>query len=364
MRNISKRTMKFILIALIFLVNMQFSLLHVFADSIEDQEINIDLNNDSTLDKVIVSQNSIKIFKCNENKSYSLSHEFKLNPVKFSNFDQYNIIDNRSQMISGQDIRSPFAIKHDTGNIRYDNTQNVFFKEKFIIANINKDKLLDFIIIEEPNAVDYEAYKHLIYYQIKDSLFSNAPNRIIEEKWSSWITGIYYDIGNEGLPDKIEIRYKNYGALLSNTKSIVSIYHIDKIMNGYKKSPDMQIVSSGVFYEKSNLVDINNDGYPDILIVNIPKKPKSIEEAISKILNRQINIDLKFYLYDKRAKSYPLAPSFIMKTNIDILQDFSISLDNDYNHDGYKDILITQSDCSKKYLFDPQECQFSKTQLK
>ena len=356
--------MKFLLTAFILLVNIQFSILRVNAGPAKKQEINIDLNNDDILDKVTVSQNSIEIFKCDKNKNCSLSHEFKSSSTKFSNFNRYNIIDNRTQMIFGQDISSPFNIKYDIGRVRYSNTYNLFSKEKFIMADINKDGLADFVIIMEPNTNDSEVYKHLIYYQGRDCSFPNNPDRIIEEKRSSWITGIYYDIGNEGLPDKIEIRYKNYGALLSNTKSIVSIYHIDKIMNGYKKSPDMQIVSSGVFYEKSNLVDINNDGYPDILIVNIPKKPKSIEEAISKILNRQINIDLKFYLYDKRAKSYPLAPSFIMKTNIDILQDFSISLDNDYNHDGYKDILITQSDCSKKYLFDPQECQFSKTQLK
>jgi len=356
--------MRFILIVFAFFVNIQFLPPYAKAGSTEDQEIKIDLNNDGVSDKVIVSQNSIKILKRDKNKSYTLSHEFKFNPTKFSNFNQYDIINNRSQIIFGQDISSPFAIKYDTGVFRYDITQNSFSKEKFIIADVNKDRLLDFIIIEEPTIRDSGGYKHLIYYQGRDCSFSNEPNKIIEEKRSSWISGIYYDLDNNGLPDKIEIKYKNYGALLSNTKCIVGIYRINETADKYKEKPDMRIVASGIFYERTNFVDINSDGFPDILIVDIPKKPKSIEEAISKILGRRMNIDLKFYLYKNGAKDYPLAPSFVKKVSIDILQDFSISLDNDYNQDGYKDLLITQSNHSEGYLFDPQKNQFSNNRFK
>jgi len=356
--------MKFLLTAFILLVNIQFSILRVNAGPAKKQEINIDLNNDDILDKVTVSQNSIEIFKCDKNKNCSLSHEFKSSSTKFSNFNRYNIIDNRTQMIFGQDISSPFNIKYDIGRVRYSNTYNLFSKEKFIMADINKDGLADFVIIMEPNTNDSEVYKHLIYYQGRDCSFPNNPDRIIEEKRSSWITGIYYDIDNDVLLDKIEIRYKHYGALLSNTKCIISIYRLDKAMNRYEENPDMRIVSSGIFYENSNFVDINNDGYPDILMVDISKKPKSLGEAISKILERRINVDLKFYLYNKRAKSYPLAPSFVKKVNIDILRDFNISLNNDLNHDDYKDLLITQEKHSKKYLFDPKKCNFSETQFK
>jgi len=364
MRNIFKVAMKFKKIVLISLVVILFSILYSNAESIEKHKINIDLNNDSNIDMIIVSLNNIKIYKGDKNRNFCLSHEFTCSSVKLSRFNQYNIIDNRSEMIFGQDISSPFTLKYDIGRVRYTTTYDIFSKDKFIIADINKDGLLDFIIIEEPADDSHGFYRHLIYYQGENCSFSNEPDKIIEERRSSWITGIYYDINKDGLPDKIEIRYKYYGALLSNTKCVISIYLMDSAMNRYKDKPDMRIVSTGIFYEDNNFRDINNDGYPDIFIVDVPKKPKSLEKAISRILNRRMDIVIKFYLYKKETKGYTLVPSFVKKINIDVLQDFSLSLDNDFNRDGYNDLLINQLNHSEIYTFEPKKLCFSETQLK
>ena len=93
-------------------------------------------------------------------------------------------------------------------------------------------------------------------------------------------------------------------------------------MDKYKNKPDIRLVATGQFYEKTNFIDINNDGYPDILIVDFPNKPKSLEEAVSMIFNRQVTVSLKFYLYNNGAKGYPSAPSFVTTIHVDLLKDF------------------------------------------
>jgi hypothetical protein len=113
-----------------------------------------------------------------------------------------------------------------------------------------------------------------------------------------------------------------------------------------------------MFYSDINFRDIDKDGYPDIVILDIPKKPKSLQDAITKLIERRADITLKFYLYNKKAKGYPLAPTFEQKINIDILKDFNISLDYDFNSDGYRDLLITQANHSERYLFEPKRCIF------
>lgn len=116
----------------------------------------------------------------------------------------------------------------------------------------------------------------------------------------------------------------------------------------------MRIISTGLFYASNNLTDIDNDGYPDIFIIDVPKKPHSIDEAISKFFNKHTDIAIKVYLYNNGAGGYPPAPSFIQRINIDVLKDFIISFADNSQHGHYKDIVVTQSNQSKIYKISPK----------
>lgn len=355
---------KYFIIILIFFLTILLSLSQVNAAPTETQEMNIDLNNDGLLDKIIVLPNNIQFYRYDKKREFSLVHEFKYDKTRFSSFNQYNVINQLSETIYGQDVSSAFALENQPNYTRYNVANSIFSKNKFIIADVNGDNLLDFVMIKEPNIENSGYYQHLIYYQGTNVTFPDKPSKILEERRSSWITGYYYDINNDGFPEKIEIRYKHRGALLSDTKCIINIYFADSTKNRYRDVPDVRIYSSGVFYAESNFIDINKDGFPDILIVDMPKKPKSIEEAITKMLDKDTEVVLKFYLYKKDAKNYSAAPSFIKKINVNFLQDLSISLNNDFNYDGYKDLLVTQPNHSEKYLFDPEKGQFKETNYK
>lgn len=357
--------MKLINIILIAGILTLFPFAHLNAEAIKKCRINMDLNNDGNIDKVVISPNAITLYGRNSRTTeLRLSHKFVSNTSELSRFNQHDIIDRRLEMIFGQDISNPFNLKHNAGNARYNITRNISAKDKFIIADINKDGLLDFVKISYSAANNFGLYQHLVYYQAVNFSFPEKPGKIIEEKRSSWISGIYYDINKDGLPEKIEINYKRYGALLSNTKCIINIHSIDNMTRHYKNKPDMRIISNGIFYENNNFVDINNDGYPDVFIVDIPKIPRSLQETVSKILDRRMDIIIKFYLYNDGVKGYPQTPSFTQKINIDILQDFTISLGYDFNSDGYNDLSITQLNYSEKYLFDQQRRLFKKIRFK
>lgn len=353
----TKKILSFALIFSLFLMVLNIALA-------ENKKINIDLNNNGNINEIAVSNGSIEIYKNDQDNNPNLTHKFEYDTRKITMFNQYSPTNAYSEILTGQDISKVINLKQEAENARYGVIYASFSKEKFIIADVNRDGLSDFIKVKEPSPVNPDFYEQSIYYQGKNCSFSNKPDKIIRTQRSSFITGLYYDINNDGLPDKIEIRYKHYGALLGNTKCIMYIYLLKNGNNKYNEEPDMRIISRGVFYADINFRDINKDGYPDIVIVDIPKETKSLQDAISKLLERRMNISLKFYLYDKRAKGYPLAPTFVKKINVDILQDFTISLDDDFNSDGYKDLLITQSNHSEKYLFDPQRYIFKEQQFK
>jgi len=313
-----------------------------------ENQIDVKLTN-GLINRVSADPDSIKIYAGDKDGRFSLLHKFIYKATIVSRFNQWDVLDGRLESIFGQDISSIFNINSDSSRTRYSFIESLFSKNKFIFADLNNDGLPDFIDIEEPSSDNGGFYTHSIYYQNKDGSFSDTPNRVIKERSSSWISGIYYDINKDGIPDKIEVGYKHYGALLSNTKCTISIYLFDNKNNEYRDKPDMRIISTGIFYEKNNLTDVNNDGCPDIFIIDAPKKPHSIEEAISKFFNKHTDIDVKFYLYNKRAGGYPPAPSFIKRINVDVLKDFTISFAPNAQQAQYKNLIVTQSNQSKVY---------------
>lgn len=349
--------MKFIKILFVLSAFVLFSQFCLAIDFANQYKIEVDLDNDNNEEMILVSPSNIKIYKIEKNRMSSLADEIALKEIELSRFNQYDVINIWSEIVFGQEITSAFSPQYDINRIRYHYTQNRFSRDKFIIMDINKDGLYDFIRIEEPTVDNRGFYRHLIYYQDKNCFFSKEPNKVVDTMRSSWITGIYCDINRDSFPDKIEIKYKRYGALLSKIRSTIAIHFMDSEKNIYNDRPDMYIVSKGLFYEEINFRDIDNNGYPDIVILDIPKRPKSLSDAISKILDRNIEATFKFYLY-KEGK-YPSTPSFVKNINIDILQDLFISLDNDFNDDGYNDLLIEQLNRSEKYIFDSQKLNFT-----
>lgn len=322
----------------------------IFAQNGLGDENRIDIRlNSGCINRVSIETGSIKLYADDKDERFALLHEFGYKTLSVYRFNQRDMLDGRLESISGQDISSVFSVNDDSSRIRYSVIDSTFSKNKFIIADLNNDGLPDFIDIEEPSNNNDELYTHSIYYQNKNGSFSDIPDRVIKEMSSSWISGIYYDINNDGIPEKIELRYKHYGALLSNTKCIISIYFLDNKKSEYKNKPGMRIISTGMFYEKNNLTDINNDGYPDIFIIDVLNKPHSIEGAISKFFNKHADIDIKFYLYKKEARGYPPAPSFVKRISTDVLQDFTISFLDNNQPARYKDLVVTQSNHSERY---------------
>ena len=324
----------------------------------KDNTIDVDLANDGYVDRILVTPESVKIFKGSDQKTFLLLHEFSSKSINLCRFNQYNIVDGRLETIFGHDISSVFSVRNDNSLVRYSSVQNTLSKDKFIIADLNNDGLPDFIKVEEPSSVNDNSYSNSIYYQNKDGSFSDVADKVIKEKRSSWISGIYYDVNNDGVPEKIEIKYKHYGALLSNTKCTINIYLLNDKTGTYKDKPDMNIISTGTFYEKNNFTDINNDGHPDIFIIDIPQKPHSIKEVISKIFDKRVDIDIKFYLYKDGAGGYPPTPSFVKKINVDILKDFTISFVPSSDLSEYKDLVITQPHHSERHVFNPKKSNF------
>ena len=349
--------MKFIKTLLLIFGIILYPIFFVSAETRPENKIDIDSDNGYVY-RVLIDKDSVGVFKGVKDNAFSLLHTFTYTAVKLCRFDQYDLIENRFEKISGHDIGTVFNSTSDFSRIRYSSMQSTFSKDKFIFADINNDGLPDFVKIEEPSVENGWYYRHLIYYQNKDGSFLETPDIVVKEKSSSWISGIYYDVNNGGIPDKIGISYKHFGTLLSNTKCTINVYFFDNKTNMYKNEPDMHLVSIGTFYERNNFTDINNDGYPDIFIVDVSQKPHSIEDAISKIFDRNIAIDIKFYLYNKEAGGYPPAPSFVKRINVDALKDFIISFSPSSNSSDYKDLIITQSNHSERHIFNLNKHNF------
>jgi hypothetical protein len=344
--------------ALIVVLAMLLFLVFFHLALAETDRIAIDLDNDRNMDEIVISKENIEILRKSKGNNAHLKHVFTYEPRKVSMFNLHNLADNYLGLFDEQDQGRVISLKQKAEDTRFSIINSSFSKEKFIITDINRDGLYDFIEIKEPTSDNSNLYKQVIYYQGKDYLFLNKPDKTIKTKRSSFITGLYYDINSDGLLDKIEIRYKHYGAFLADIKCIIYLYLLRGDSEQYSEQPDIRIIASGMFYSDINFRDIDKDGYPDIVILDIPKKPKSLQDAITKLIERRADITLKFYLYNKKAKGYPLAPTFEQKINIDILKDFNISLDYDFNSDGYRDLLITQANHSERYLFEPKRCIF------
>lgn len=349
------------IIIMLFYLCLPFHI-SLYADSFEGYEINIDLNNDENMDLVFTSPCSLKIHRAENDGIFASPNEIMIEEVRLSRFNQYDFISSRSEVIFGHDVASVFNLNSDIGRMRYNSIQNRFSRDKFLFIDINKDNLYDLTRIEEPTAERHGIYRHVIHYQREDCSFSNTVDKVVETKFSSWITGIYFDINKDGFLDKIELRYKSYGTLLSSTKCIISIFLMDIATEKYNDKPDIRIISKGFFENNVNFRDIDDNGYPDLVILDFPKRPKSFSDLISKILDKDIEGVLKFYLY--KDGGYPKQPSFMKKINIDMLSDLFLSLDSDFNNDGYKDLLVQQPNCVRRYIFNKEKLKFSDIEYK
>lgn len=318
----------------------------------------IDLNNDGEKEKIEILQNELRLLRKDQDGRWKQSDTVELRMKEVSKFYQYDTIDERKQSLPGYSPNSQTEFNPLSDTIRYKINKNTFSKERFLFLDINNDKLLDLIKVEEPSQDNPLLYKQVIYYQNEGCKFSKSPNKTILSRGSSWISGIYFDINKDGIPDKVDVKYEKYGILLAYTKCLIRIYFFDNEKNVYPEIPSTKIIAKGLFNKNFNFRDINNDGYPDLVITDVLKKPTSISDAINKLLRRNIPINLSFYLYDNGARRYPSAPSFITIINLDITNKFSISIDTDINKDGYKDLSVMQSNQTKRYIFDPQKYQF------
>jgi|GEM_PF-1963165 len=321
----------------------------------------VDLNNDGEKEKIEILPHELRISRKYQDGQWGQAGTIELNMKEVDKFYQYDVINERKQSLPGYNPDSQAEFNPLSDTLRYKISKNTFSKERFLFLDINNDGLLDLIKIGEPPQDNPSLYKQEIYYQDKDCKFSKSPDKTILSRGSSWISGIYFDINKDGIPDKIDVKYEKYGILLAYTKCIIKVYFFDKEKNAYPEIPSTKIIAQGLFEKNLNFRDINNDAYPDLVITDMPIKPTSISDAINKLLGKNIPVSLNFYLYDKGTERYPPAPSFVTIINLDITKNFSISIDSDINGDGYRDLSVMQLNQAKRYIFDPQKYQFFET---
>ena len=88
---------------------------------------------------------------------------------------------------------------------------------------------------------------------------------------------------------------------VAQTKTLVFIYH--RRGNGFAPRPDQTIVTEGVIGPR--FIDINGDGRMDIIL---PSVRMGINNFITMLTNRQINMNVGIYLQDKNGR-FPARPT-------------------------------------------------------
>ena len=235
------------------------------------------------------------------------------------------------------------------------------------IGDLNGDTLDDLIVSRRSNAEKVFD----IYYQNNKGYFGLSASKSFdpyEWGWQKW--ACIQDINRDGHADIIKNDWLQEPGFIPGADSgkvVVEIFLADQ--NGNIPENAQYIFRKSDWTPSMPIVDIDNDGHIDLVF---GYGQFDTREGLRKaITSKKLDHTLRFHFYNRHG--YDQEPNF--ETKISVYLDYRgpifssrngrverrISLDGDFNGDGFKDLLVTdKEDKCSVYFFKSRKEGFSR----
>ncbi|MBX3176773.1 MAG: VCBS repeat-containing protein [Candidatus Hydrogenedentes bacterium] len=154
----------------------------------------------------------------------------------------------------------------------------------------------------------------------------------LEEKWEA--SSRMEDINNDGFPDLIVTQTRGTAKLEAQTQIYVANGPYD-----YPSEPTATFLVKGSLVSPV-ILDINGDGKKDIIIINIPFGVKNI---VNFFVRGKVAVNVDFYPFAE--ETYPAKPAFGTSVTMDAPEgrEQTAYTMGDFNGDGHIDVAFSQT---------------------
>lgn len=329
---------------------------------IEIWDFAIDLDSDGKDEIILPGSEELMIYQRVQEGFYKIRQTM---PIEFRTFVQFSDAASlqRERVFTSMHVLSTFLRNNWPGKSRLSFDVHSATDELMFI-DINRNQRKDLVIIEQGSSRKSNAkrspfaYQHHIFLQSKEGVFSSEPDYIFETYRSSWVSGFYNDINNDGAIDKLEIEYIPSSSLFQNDISITRVFLADQD-NTYPNRPWQEIRTRGSVWKNNPFLDLDGDGNLDLLVVTRPVLIESLGSLTTRLLERGGQLIFQFYLWEQE-RGYPKRPTFERRINFRLFGKQLLSFDGDFNGDGKQDLALFEDEDIKIFtLIDARQGFFS-----
>lgn len=147
--------------------------------------------------------------------------------------------------------------------------------------DVDKDGLMDRVCIDlSPNN---HGALHKIYLATKEEVWAQSPIWKIKTPIGSWFDDNFVDVNADGCPDYIVVDLVPFGLMNLRTISKVKVFLCNPTTGRYGTDPVQLVREKGYFSTKSGLYDLNGDGFPEMIFLDVLSDAATVSGLVADI---------------------------------------------------------------------------------
>ncbi len=147
--------------------------------------------------------------------------------------------------------------------------------------DVDKDGLMDRVCIGLPQSSHGSLHK--IYLATKEEVWAQSPIWQIRTPIGSWFDENYVDVNADGCPDYVTAEFIPFGLMNLRTISKVRVFLCNPAAGRYETDYVQLVREKGHFSTKSGLYDLNGDGLPEMIFLDVLSDAATVSGLVADI---------------------------------------------------------------------------------
>lgn len=311
----------------------------------------IDLEDDGIPELILWTVQNVYIYRKEKSGSYRLDHAFYIQTRTYLNPIGMNVYSNPLSWLLKKN-RGSFFLKEWPIIVRYVDWAKESILDDFLIRDINHDGRKDFVRIQRKQIPTQhnrtsKVYEYQVYFMGEDKKFSSEPGLVILDPHGAWISPTGCDINGDGEIDILKYQIEPESGPLQRPRVRYSLFLAQK--NGeYQDNPSQIWETSDFPLGTDPLVDVNGDGFQDLVLIHPETRGFSLGGVIRKYIGDSITAELRVIPFDPSG-NFIRQRLIRKKVNVSYVLGIPISVQGDFDGDNFMDMVLMSADSIKIY---------------
>jgi hypothetical protein len=328
--------------------------------SLTREHFALDLDGDGVPELILWGRQALCFYRKDNSGRYQIHQTIPLETRTYLKFPGMKVFNNPLAWLLGENARSLYQ-KEWPLPVRYLNWTQESISCDFLIGDVNHDSQMEFAWIRKKELKDLgkgvsTVYEYEIHILNKDKKFASEPQRIIRDPHGVWLSSMCTDIKEDGSLDLLRYQIKSEGSLLQRPRIQFELF-LETESGDYSLAPTQTIETSDYPLGADPLVDVNGDGFKDLVLVHPDAKGFSLGGIIRKYVEKSLDMEVRVLPF-RQGRGFSREGMITKKVSVSFVAGFPISLAGDFNGDGLKDIVVMESDRLKIYPFLREQSSF------